>query len=90
MNQETQSIDHVRELVRGRLLQLARGCTDFRETYQMSNGEFCGIRFELGAFTAVWKLNETVVHVFHDQQQILELSVTPAGAPSTTPNRRAA
>ncbi len=60
-----------RALAQTRLAQYSRlEAADCKEVYLFKDGQFCGVRFNLGAFQADWRINDTVLNVFRGASQI--------------------
>ena len=43
---------------------------DVKEVYLFKEDQFCGVRFTLGAFRAVWYLEQTCVNIFRGETAI--------------------
>ncbi|MFK7770222.1 MAG: hypothetical protein AB8B55_23630 [Mariniblastus sp.] len=67
----TEQLIAVRKRAQLRLVRFANlSPEDTKEIYLFNKDEFCGVRFTLGAFRAVWRLEETCVSIFRGETQI--------------------
>ena len=69
----------VRTLAQNRLATFSRlDLTDCNEVYLFKADQFCGIRFTLGAFEAVWRIDQPVLTVFRGPNQVDRVEIESA------------
>lgn len=69
----------VRTLAQAQLTRFAKlEPADCKEVYLFQHDQFCGVRFNLGAFHADWRINESVLNLFRGDRQIDRIEIKTA------------
>ncbi len=70
-------IGYVRRRVQATLSRLATSTVAVQESFLLKENHFCGIRFSLGSFVAVWKTEVQEFTIYCDQELIERVSIAP-------------
>jgi len=73
-------IGYVRRRVQATLSRLATSTIAVQESFLLKENHLCGIRFSLGSFEAVWKIEVQEFTIYCDQQLIERVSIAPQAA----------
>ena len=75
----SEQLVRVRALAQSRLAKFSRlDPADCKEVYLFKADQFCGIRLSLGAFQAVWRIDQPVLNVFRGTNQIDRVEIESA------------
>ncbi|MEM9940395.1 MAG: hypothetical protein AAF939_02320 [Planctomycetota bacterium] len=84
-----ETILRAREVAQVRLCRFSNADRkNCRETYLLNQDHFCGIRFDLGPFRAMWKIEESQIKFFRGQTALGSVELMP-GEALATPRRAA-